>query len=296
MPSGQIIKAISGFYYVRTEQGVTYQCRARGVFKFEKKKLKPLVGDYVQFDETDPGEGYVTAVETRQTELVRPAIANVTQAVVVCALREPHFQQMPLDRFLVHAEHAGLEIVIVLTKLDLLEDPSELDYIRSIYARAGYPVVATSTQTAVGVEQVTSYLKDHISVFAGQSGVGKSSLLNQILPDRELETGAVSQKIGRGRHTTRSVEIIPLETGGLVADSPGFSQLSFDNMEPVDLGSCFPEFRQRADGCRFRGCLHVNEPDCKVREAVESGEIHQGRYDHYLTFLEEIKELQLRRY
>ncbi|TCP69763.1 ribosome small subunit-dependent GTPase A [Baia soyae] len=296
MPSGQIIKAISGFYYVRTDQGETYECKARGVFKFEKKKCKPLVGDYVQFDETDAGKGYVTAIEPRQTELVRPAIANVTQAVVVCSLREPAFQQMPLDRFLVHAEHAGLEIVVVLTKLDLLEDPAELEAIRASYAPTGYSIVATSIETTDGIEQIMPYLKDQISVFAGQSGVGKSSLLNRILPNHQLETGAVSQKIGRGRHTTRSVEIIPLETGGLVADSPGFSQLTFDGMEPADLGHCFPEFREKAEGCRFRGCLHVNEPSCKVREASQTGEIDPKRYDHYVTFLEEIKELQLRRY
>ncbi|SFX51905.1 ribosome biogenesis GTPase [Thermoactinomyces sp. DSM 45891] len=296
MPSGQIIKAISGFYYVRTEQEELYECKARGVFKFEKKKCKPLVGDYVQFDETDAGKGYITAIESRQTELVRPAIANVTQAVVVCSLREPSFQQMPLDRFLVHAEYAGLEIVVVLTKLDLVEDPAELEAIRARYAPTGYPIVATSIETADGIEQIKPYLKDQTSVFAGQSGVGKSSLLNKIILDRELETGAVSHKIGRGRHTTRSVEIIPLETGGLVADSPGFSQLTFDGMEPVDLGHCFPEFREKANGCRFRGCLHVNEPSCMVRDAAETGEIDPERYEHYVTFLEEIKELQLRRY
>lgn len=296
MPEGQIVKAISGFYYVRTAEGEEFQCRARGVFKFEKKKMKPLVGDRVQFDITGLGEGVVTSVQPRLTELLRPPIANVDQAMVVCALREPHFQQMPLDRFLVQAEHVGLEIVIVLTKLDLLEEASELETIRSIYTQAGYPVVATSITTGEGIDQVREYLKGHTSVFAGQSGVGKSSLLNHILPDRMLETGAVSEKLGRGRHTTRAVEIIPLETGGQVADSPGFSQFSFDHLDETDLSYAFPEFRSLADECRFRGCLHHNEPSCRVREAVEEGNIHLGRYENYLQFLAEIKEFQSRRY
>lgn len=296
MPVGQIVKAISGFYYVRTPEGEQVQCRARGVFKFEKKKLTPLVGDYVEFEQTGLDEGVVTSVQPRQTELLRPPIANVDQAVVVCSLREPAFQQMPVDRFLVHGEREGLQIIICLTKRDLLNDEQEIERIRAIYAPAGYPIIATSIKTQQGIAELKTYLTEHISVFAGQSGVGKSSLLNQILPAGNLQTGAVSQKLGRGRHTTRQVELIPLASGGHVADTPGFSQLTFKGFEPEDLSDCFPEYRERADQCRFRGCLHQNEPGCAVKEAVEEGQIHPDRYQNYLQFLSEIKEEQQRRY
>ncbi|KPC74888.1 GTPase RsgA [Thermoactinomyces vulgaris] len=296
MPAGQIVKAISGFYYVRSETGEVFQCRARGVFKFEKKKLTPLVGDFVEYDVTGLDEGVVTSVQPRYSELTRPPIANVDQAIVVCSLREPHFQQMPVDRFLVHAEREGLDIVIVMTKRDLIEDESEIERVREIYHAAGYPVVATSIHTGEGLDEVRERLAGKVSVFAGQSGVGKSSLLNQLLPGRRLETGSVSKKLGRGRHTTRQVELLPLDSGGQVADTPGFSQLAFQGMEPTDLGACFPEMRERAAACRFRGCLHLNEPGCEVKEALLNGEIHPDRYQHYETFMNEIKEALLRRY
>lgn len=296
MPVGQIVKAISGFYYVRSPEGEEIQCRARGVFKFKKKKLTPLVGDYVQYEMTGPGEGFVTSVEPRQTELLRPPIANVDQAVVVCSLREPEFHQMPVDRFLVHGERAGLELIICLTKRDLVDDDSEVERIRAIYQPAGYPVIVTSIRTQVGIDELKKFLAERTSVFAGQSGVGKSSLLNQLLPDRRLETGEVSRKLRRGRHTTRQVELLPLNNGGQVADTPGFSQLTFQGFEPEELSGCFPEMRELSDRCRFRGCLHLNEPGCAVKEAVQNEEIHAGRYNNYLQFLTEIKEEQQRRY
>ncbi|SFJ61743.1 ribosome small subunit-dependent GTPase A [Thermoflavimicrobium dichotomicum] len=295
MPQGQIFKAISGFYYVRTKEGEELECRARGVFKFEKKKVKPLVGDWVEVEKISEREGVVKAVLPRQTELLRPPIANVDQAIVVCSLKEPDFQQMPLDRFLVQAEKEGLDIVICLTKHDLVTDENEVEKICTVYEEAGYPVVITSVRTGHGIELLQAYLKDKVSVFAGQSGVGKSSLLNQLLPDLKLQTGEVSRKIGRGRHTTRQVELLLLPQGGQVADTPGFSQLSFQGMEIEELGACFPEISKKSISCRFRGCLHVNEPDCAVREAVESGKMNAERYQHYLQFLQEMKE-QKRRY
>ncbi|MBA4494761.1 ribosome small subunit-dependent GTPase A [Paenactinomyces guangxiensis] len=294
MPAGQIVKAISGFYYVRTPEGEEIQCRARGVFKFKKKKLTPLVGDNVEFEMTGLGEGVVTSVQPRQTELLRPPIANVEQAVVVCSLREPDFQQMPVDRFLVHGEREGLTIVICLTKRDLVSDDREVEQIRAIYEPAGYPVLATSIHTQVGLDQLKEHLNGRVSVLAGQSGVGKSSLLNRLLPGYQLQTGTVSQKLGRGRHTTRQVELLPLPSGGQVADTPGFSQLSFQGFEPGELSDYFPEFAEHAACCRFRGCLHGNEPGCEVREAVERQEIHQERYHNYLQFLDEIKQQQRR--
>lgn len=296
MPKGQIVKAVSGFYYVRLPSGEIVECKARGVFKFEKKKQKPLVGDLVEIEVDQAGKGWIYRLEKRKTELVRPPIANVDQAIVVCALREPEFQQMPLDRLLVHAEKANLEIVICLTKRDLLTDVEEIQKIREIYQRAGYEVITTSSKLETGIEELRSHLKDHTSVFAGQSGVGKSTLLNMILPDRQLATGEVSHKLGRGKHTTRTVELISLPEGGQVADTPGFSQLSFTGMELSELSNYFAEFREFHQDCRFRGCLHRQEPGCAVKEAVENEKIAESRYQHYLLFLQEIEEWQQRRY
>lgn len=294
MPIGQIVKAISGFYYVRSEDGTELQCRARGVFKFSKKKITPLVGDFVEYEVTGLDEGVVTSIRPRRSELLRPAIANVDQAVVVCSLREPEFQQMPVDRFLVHGEREGLDLVLCLTKWDLLENEAAVRNICDIYEPAGYPVLVTSVKTEQGLDELKSYLTDRISVFAGQSGVGKSSLLNEILPERILLTGRVSEKLGRGRHTTRQVELIPLPDGGQVADTPGFSQLSFQGFEPEELNDYFPEIHERSSLCKFRGCLHVNEPQCEVKAALERGEIHPERYQNYYQFLTEIKDQQRR--
>ncbi|PTX61228.1 ribosome biogenesis GTPase [Melghirimyces profundicolus] len=287
MPEGQIVRAVSGFFYVRTPEG-DVRCRARGVFK--KKKWSPLVGDRVTFEETEPGEGWVTDLHPRTTELVRPPVANVDQAVVVASLREPALQPELLDRFLVHAEREKLDVVICLTKMDLLEDESELDSVLDIYTKVDYPVLTTSVYTGEGIEALKAALKDRLSVFAGQSGVGKSSLLNAVLPSLGLKTGEVSKKLGRGRHTTRQVEILDLPDGGQVADTPGFSQLSFGNMEETEMGECFPEIAYFSPGCKFRGCLHKNEPRCAVKAAVEQGEISESRYRHYLSFLEEISD------
>lgn len=235
-------------------------------------------------------EGVVTRIHPRSTELLRPPVANVEQAVVVGSLRQPGFQPELLDRFLVHAEREGLEVLILLTKRDLLEDGDEVERIRAIYAPAGYRVLPTSVRTGEGIEAVKRALQGQLSVFAGPSGAGKSSLLNAVLPAADLQTGEVSKKLGRGRHTTRHVEILDLPGGGQVADTPGFSQLSFGGFEETELGACFPELAARAPDCRFRGCLHRNEPGCRVKEAVEEGEIHPSRYRNYLQFLEEINE------
>ena len=290
MPDGQIIKAISGFYFVRTNDQEIVQCRARGKFKFQKKKQTPLVGDFVQFDKTGLGEGIITFVQPRSTELKRPPIANVDQAVVVCSLREPNFQKMALDRFLVHAEHEQLDIVICLTKKDLIESEQEVKQIQDIYKHTGYPIVVTSIFSKEGIDELKKMLIGKVSVFAGQSGVGKSSLLNVLLPDQKLQTGKVSRKLGRGRHTTRKVELLSLPEGGQVADTPGFSQLSFHGVQVEQLKYLFPEFVDRSAHCRYRGCLHENEPDCFVREEVENGNIANSRYQHYLHFLEEIRD------
>ncbi|SFS51155.1 ribosome small subunit-dependent GTPase A [Marininema halotolerans] len=287
MPEGRIVKAISGFYYVRMPD-MDIRCRARGVFK--KRKWSPLVGDIVTFERTENGEGWVTDIHPRKTELMRPPIANVEQAIVVGSLKQPELTLDLLDRFLVHAEREGLDILICLTKEDLVEDEKLIDQVRAIYDPTGYPIITTSIEKNTGIEELKRELAGKLSVFAGQSGVGKSSLLNAVLPHLALATGEVSRKLGRGRHTTRQVELLDLPGGGQVADTPGFSQLSFMEMEETELSACFPEMALRAPRCKFRGCLHRNEPGCAVLEACENGEIDKGRHQRYLQFLEEIHD------
>lgn len=297
MPEGLIVKALSGFYYVLPDgqnpfdnEGVV-QCRARGVFK--KKQITPLVGDRVSYEQAETGEGTVTVIHPRTSELIRPPIANVKQAVLVFSLLEPDLNLQLLDKFLVHIENAGLDTVICFTKRDLAgEEPPEDIY--RLYENIGYRVLVTSAKEGEGLAPVLEQLKDTVSVFAGQSGVGKSTLLNAILPDLELETGEISMKLGRGRHTTRHVELIPLNGNGWVADTPGFSQLDFLEMEPEELGPAFREFRALSEECRFRGCLHHKEPGCRVREAAEARDIASFRYEHYLQFLTEMRERKRR--
>ncbi|WP_410768183.1 ribosome small subunit-dependent GTPase A [Fontibacillus sp. BL9] len=301
MPEGLIVKALSGYYYVKPDaaaSGETVQCRGRGIFK--KKGLTPLVGDRVIFTPTENGEGTVEEILPRDTELIRPPVANAKLAVLLFSLKEPDLNLQLLDKFLVHIEQAGLRTLICLTKEDLLdEDESDRDgdltgQIKELYEKIGYEVVVTSSRTGTGTEEVKSRLAGEISVFSGQSGVGKSSLLNAMLPGLTLETSEISMKLGRGRHTTRHVELIELENGGYVADTPGFSQLDFLELGVEELSACFIEFRQFAEECKFRGCSHLHEPGCKVRQAVEDGAIASGRYEHYVQFHEEMKEKKRR--
>ncbi|QHE61250.1 ribosome small subunit-dependent GTPase A [Rossellomorea vietnamensis] len=288
MPEGKIVKALSGFYYVLSEGGVT-QCRGRG--NFRKNKITPLVGDYVEFQAENKTDGYILKVLDRKNELVRPPIANVDQAILVFSASEPDFSPALLDRFLVLVESKEIEPLICVTKMDLVtsEEAEKIEQYVSEYRSFGYEVLMTSSKTEHGLEELTPYLKDKISVFAGQSGVGKSSLLNALNPDLELKTAMISSHLGRGKHTTRHVELIDIKDG-LVADTPGFSSLEFSELEIEELPQCFPEMVEVAEECKFRGCLHINEPKCAVKSAVEAGRIPDYRYDHYLTFHKEIKE------
>ncbi|GAB7388088.1 ribosome small subunit-dependent GTPase A [Bacillaceae bacterium] len=288
MPEGRIIKALSGYYYVYDGEKAI-RCRARGVFK--KKGITPLVGDWVTYERVGD-EGFVTEVHPRTCQLVRPPIANVSQAILVFSLKEPDFNPLLLDKFLVHTEQAGIDAVICLSKRDLVS-PAEEGKVREIlriYEGIGYRVIQTSAKRAQGLAELAEALKGKISVFAGQSGVGKSSLLNALVPGLKLETGEISHKLGRGRHTTRHVELLALPQGGWVADTPGFSQLDFFEVEPENLSQYFREMRDKRVSCKFRGCLHVKEPDCAVRSAVEEGEIALSRYEHYVMLLAELKE------
>ncbi|MDF2668144.1 MAG: GTPase RsgA [Paenibacillus sp.] len=302
MAVGLIVKALSGYYYVQPEElnGATVQCRARGIFK--KKGISPLVGDRVLYERTENGEGMVDEIMPRSTELIRPPIANVNLAVLLFSTTEPSLNLQLLDKFLVHTERAGLESIIVLTKLDLLAeshdtavtDDLNLIQAKQLYENIGYKVIITSSKTGEGLEEVRTALYDRISVFSGQSGVGKSSLLNELVPGLKLETNIISMKLGRGKHTTRHVELFPMEGGGFIADTPGFSQLDFLHLEPEELSACFAEMRGYSAGCKFRSCLHQHEPDCMVLSALEQGKIASSRYEHYLSFLIEMKERKRR--
>ncbi|WP_026675916.1 ribosome small subunit-dependent GTPase A [Fictibacillus gelatini] len=292
MSEGRIIKSLAGFYYVLSD-GTVFQCRGRG--NFRKKKISPLVGDWVEFESSSETDGYILEIKERKNELIRPPISNVDQAILVFSANRPDFSSLLLDRFLVHIEANEITPIICISKIDLLNEKKlEIeDYIKE-YEKLGYHVLTTSTILHVGMDEVKSLFKDHITVFAGQSGVGKSSLLNAINPNLNLETNDISQSLGRGKHTTRHVELIPFGEG-LVADTPGFSSLDFINIEPEELSDYFPEMRDRRPSCKFRGCTHSSEPKCAVKEAVADGAIATSRYEHYLEFLQEIKE-QKRRY
>ncbi|PFO05930.1 ribosome small subunit-dependent GTPase A [Bacillus sp. AFS076308] len=288
MPEGKIVKALSGFYYVLHDDKLI-QCRGRGVFR--KNKITPLVGDEVVFQAENDLEGYILEVKERKNELVRPPIANVEQAILVFSAVEPDFSTVLLDRFLVLVEFNVIEPLICITKMDLTnkEENEKIVEYADQYRAAGYEVILTSSETEVGIELLNPHIENKISVFAGQSGVGKSSLLNVLRPDLELKTNDISSHLGRGKHTTRHVELIKVGNG-LIADTPGFSSLEFNNIEVEDLASCFPEIQRASENCKFRGCLHVNEPKCGVKAAVESGEIPSYRYKHYEDFLQEIKD------
>ena len=288
MINGKIIKGIGGFYYVDTEKGL-YECRARGIFR--KNKITPLVGDRVSISVVDEEnkKGVVEEIEKRDTELVRPPIANVDKALIVFAIKNPAPNLSLLDRFIVLAEKENLEIVIVFTKVDLDADGELLEELKSIYEVSGYKVIPVSNKLKLNIDKIKEELKENTVVFAGPSGVGKSSLLNEVDKNFELKTGEVSDKIKRGKHTTRHAELLKLECGGIVADTPGFSSLTLDDIDESELKEYFIEFDE-VGYCRFGyRCIHENEPSCAVKEAVENGEISKRRYESYIQLLNEIR-------
>ena len=288
MLNGKIIKGIGGFYYVDTKEGI-YECRARGIFR--KNKITPLVGDRVSISVVDEEnkKGVVEEIEDRDTELVRPPIANVDKALIVFAIKNPSPNLSLLDRFIVLAEKENLEIVIVFTKVDLDTDGEILKELKDIYDISGYKVIPVSNKLKLNIDKIKDELTESTVVFAGPSGVGKSSLLNEVDKNFELKTGEVSDKIKRGKHTTRHAELLKLECGGMVADTPGFSSLTLDDIDENELKEYFIEFDNH-DECRFGSrCIHENEPMCSVKEAVENGEISKKRYDSYIQLLNEIR-------
>lgn len=283
MRTGRIIRVLSGFYTVYDGKEAIV-CKARG--KFRKDDLKPLVGDFCDFSYDGSNEGYIMKIHPRKNELIRPPVANIDQAIIVVSAKEPDFSTILLDRFLALVQHEGIEPIILVTKIDLVENINELNDILNSYIKAGYRVYTTSKDDLSSNQEIINLFKDRVSVFTGQSGVGKSSLLNRLVPDLDLKTGVISNVLGRGKHTTRHVELFDL-FGGWVADTPGFSNLDL-NMSARDLAVSYHDFKELSNECKFRGCLHKSEPGCKVKEAVENNEISNERYQHYLQFLDEI--------
>lgn len=285
--AGIILKGIGGFYYVDTAQGV-YECRARGLFR--NQKIMPLVGDFAEIDVTseDPKEGYVVKIKKRNNELLRPHVANVEQVIVTMSVKSPNPNFILLDKLIVLAQFNHLEPIICFNKVDLI-DSDVIDEIACIYIDAGYQVVVTSAKKNMGIEALREIMRDSINVFAGPSGVGKSSLTNELMPGLELKTGEISEKISRGKHTTRHSELIELDFGGFVLDTPGFTSLELDMIKSAELEQYFREFNRDAR-CKFNDCHHISEPKCAVKEGVKNGTISKMRYDSYLYIYNELSQ------
>ena len=289
MLEGRIIKGVGGLYFVKTTEGVI-KSRARGVFRVEK--TIPLIGDLVNIRISEEDNmGYIIDIKERKTELLRPAVANITQAIIVMSVKNPEINTWLLDKFLLMAEYENLKIVIVFNKSDL--DNKKAEELKEIYEKAGYEVVIASTSLDVGIDDVKKYLKDNISVFAGPSGVGKSSLLNKIHKGFKLEIGDISAKNKRGKHTTRHIELLELDDNSFVLDSPGFSSLSLNFIEDEsEVRNYFKEIHEYGKDCKFLSCLHNKEPGCAVKNAVEKNNINNSRYTNYLLLLEEVKNIR----
>ena len=290
MLKGIIVKGIGGFYYVKTEVGII-TCRARG--KFRKDAIIPMVGDEVEItlSKEDITTGSVEKIYSRKKQMVRPPVANINQAVIVLAAAYPDPNMVLVDQFIVAAELEKLTVMLCINKIDLDVDRKHIALCNT-YKNAGYQVVCTSTKTQQGIKDLYDALQKNISVFAGASGVGKSSLLNEIKPNFNLETGAVSEKIKRGKHTTRHVELLALEKDSYVLDTPGFSSIDLKNVRKEELSFLFKEFVPHVDYCKFKGCSHISEPKCAVVDALKAGKICQARYDNYKQFYNQLKDIK----
>ena len=286
METGIIMKALSGFYYVDPGDGSLIACRARG--KFRHQHITPLVGDRVEFTALEDGFGMVDEILPRKNEFLRPAVANIDQLVIIASGAIPVTDPFLIDRMTSLAESKGCDSIICINKCDL----ERADDLYGIYTAAGFPTVRVSAETGEGIEELMSLISGKVSAFTGNSGVGKSSILNTLEPGFSLAVGQVSERLGRGRHTTRHVELFRLKNGAVVADTPGFSSFDTDQTEvrqKESLAATFREFRPYLEQCRFVGCAHVKEKGCAVREAVKQGTIPPSRHASYVRLYEQAK-------
>ena len=289
---GKIIKGIAGFYYVHTpEENVIYECKAKGIFR--NQKVKPLVGDDVEIDTDDQPEGLGTIIKIlpRKNELIRPAVANVDQAMIIFAAAEPNPNLNLLDRFLIMMQKQKINTIVCFNKMDIAMD-HEISLLKETYMQCGYQVIFTSILQKEGVAGFGELLKGKTTVLAGPSGVGKSTFVNMIQPKADMETGNVSEKIKRGKHTTRHSELIYVDQDTYVMDTPGFSSLYINEIEKEELKEYFVEFNEYEGECRFNGCSHRNEPGCAVKNALNENKISKIRYENYIILYNELQALK----
>jgi ribosome biogenesis GTPase len=288
---GKIVKGISGFYYVHVVGTGIYECKAKGVFR--NQKIKPLVGDNVEIAVIDEEnkKGNVEAILPRKNELIRPAVSNIDMALVIFATAKPDPNFNLLDRFLCMMEYQKVPVTICFNKCDLVTDEQKKE-LEAIYKPAGYDVIFTSAKAGIHLDDLKERLKGKTTTVAGPSGVGKSSLINQIQDEIYMETGSISEKIERGKHTTRHSEIIPLGEDAYIMDTPGFSSMDVPGFEKEDLWTCYPEFLAYEPYCKFQGCSHINEPNCGVKDALADGKISPVRYENYVLLYNELKQIK----
>lgn len=283
---GLIVKGIGGFYYVTAQSGNTYRCRARGLFK--KDGITPMVGDSVEIELLEEDEGVVEKIYPRKNLFIRPAVSNIEQMVIVVSVSEPEPNFSVIDKFTVMSERAETEVLLIINKIDLAK-PGDLEKIEEIYGNV-YETLEVSALTGEGIEQLESHLAGKVSAFAGSSGVGKSTLINALAKRNISPTGSLSDKSGRGKHTTRHVEIFTMDFGGKIFDTPGFTSFEVLEGSEDDLQYYYPEMKDFLGECKYSDCKHIKEPDCAVRRAVEAGEISAGRYESYVAQFEELRE------
>lgn len=290
MISGIITKGIGGFYYVDTGD-MTYECRARG--RFRKDNIVPMVGDKVDIDVDDRSkQGYVINIHERKNQMQRPMVANIDQVIIVFAAKKPDINMSLLQKFMVYGEFVGLKVIVCINKIDL-DERNEMEQIKAMLCSVPYDFICTSAKKDIGIHELKEKLKGNISVFAGPSGAGKSSLLNAISPGLSLRTGDLSRKTDRGTHTTRHAELIKLDFGGMVVDTPGFTSFDLVDINAEELQYLFPEFQGYLN-CRYPSCRHYKEPECGIKQALDAGDINPIRYEHYIQILCEI--IKNRRY
>ncbi len=285
---GKIIKGIAGFYYINVEKQGVYQCKAKGIFR--NKSITPLVGDNVIINVIDEDKklGNIEQIIERKNSLIRPAVANIDQAIIIFAITDPSPNLGLLDRFLILMQKQEIKTIICFNKLDIDTD-STAEELANVYKNSGSQIITCSAAKGEGIELLTELIRNKTTVLAGPSGVGKSTIMNILQPEAEMKTGSISEKIRRGKHTTRHSEIFYVSDNTYVMDTPGFSSLYVNEVDENELKRYYYEFREYNNICRFNGCNHINEPDCAVKEAVDKGIINKTRYDSYKILYEDLK-------